>query len=159
MKTRYPPPVHNFNSRSRPSFELKSRISRRNNAESRIPPNLLGALSTITALMKSEPVHQNRTLWHDPSPITALMKMYLVTGRVVDVNVVRYFQSSREFRANHERRAKVKVWFLLKINSGFKVNNICFSMCTICGFAWDSPAKCVASVKPNKVSSNATHPE
>ena len=85
--------------------------------------------------MKSEPVHQDRTLWRDPSPITALMKMYLVTGRVVDVNVVRCFQSSREFRTNHEGRAKVKVWFLLKINNGFKVNKICFSMCTICGFA------------------------
>ena len=32
---------------SRPSFELKSLISRRKNAESRIPPNLLGTLNSL----------------------------------------------------------------------------------------------------------------
>ena len=56
---------------------------------------------------------------------------YLVTRRVVDVNVVTCLRSSREFWTNHVRRAKLKVWFLLKINNGLKVKDIYFSMCTI----------------------------
>ena len=81
----------------------------------------------------------------DPSPITAgatphlLLPWYLVTRRVVDVNVVRCLRNSREFWTNYLRRAKLKVWFLLKINNGSNVNGSYFSMCMICGFAWDSP--------------------
>ena len=37
---------------------------------------------------------------------------YLVTHRVVDVNVIRCFPSSGEFWTNHVRRTKLKVWFL-----------------------------------------------